>query len=495
MSTIEPTTMGKTMTFLLPKRTRVVWQAIIINILIFLLILMSPYLIALTFVGGLLIILYLTIKAIYAPVETFFLIFGIKLTFDAFWVVKLYLPGIEKFGLLELFFIPLLLVILWGPKLRRYGSLWPLWCALIYILWIIIARILNGYDFNIELFVRQSGILVGLLAGLRYIRDKEDFDSLMYLLFISTIIPVLASLFQILASQVQLDLTFLHFKLDSTRGIRAAGLYYDSGTAGMVNIISLLSNGYILISGTIKGKIRNHHIMFIFLSILSILAGGTLSMIATASLVSIGLLMIRLKEKIVIILPLGLLLILISQYCLQDMYRIPYMNKVALKITEESERLSKISSIQDILQETEYRAMFTGRVGLWQDIWQRFNSGTPTQKMFGTGLASMGAHSSYFLLLLEIGWLGILFYLIFHVGLILKLWRMRIPGVEKTIAITYLLSVLLIGFSLTTVLYTSFQWIAYLLVGAALNIGYSATFGRQSYAALGDVRHNLAAVP
>ena len=95
MLTIEPTAMGKTMTFLLPKGSRVVWQAIKINILIFLLILMSPYLIALTFVGGLLIILYLTIKAIYAPVETFFLIFGIKLTFDAFWVVKLYLPGIE----------------------------------------------------------------------------------------------------------------------------------------------------------------------------------------------------------------------------------------------------------------------------------------------------------------------------------------------------------------------------------------------------------------
>jgi O-antigen ligase len=113
--------------------------------------------------------------------------------------------------------------------------------------------------------------------------------------------------------------------------------------------------------------------------------------------------------------------------------------------------------------------MFTGRVSIWQEIWEKFNSGTSVQRLFGAGLTS-NAHSSYFFLLLEIGWLGLIYYIIFHGILLFAFLKRRIQAFSKILAIVSWSSILLIGFSATAVMNTSFQWISYMLIGSALII-------------------------
>ena len=92
------------------------------------------------------------------------------------------------------------------------------------------------------------------------------------------------------------------------------------------------------------------------------------------------------------------------------------------------------------------------------------NSRNSLQKMFGTGLSS-NAHSSYFFLLLQIGWVGLIFYIILHLGIFIEIWRFKRDKLQKTFTILLLSAFLLVGISLTTVIYTSFQWFVYILVG------------------------------
>ena len=115
MSAIESTVSLKTQTTPLSlKQNKLVNQALIINVLIFLLILISSYTALPAIIGGISIILYLSARALISPVKTFFLIFGIKLTFDALWMIKLPFPEFEKYRLMDLIIIPALVLFLMG---------------------------------------------------------------------------------------------------------------------------------------------------------------------------------------------------------------------------------------------------------------------------------------------------------------------------------------------------------------------------------------------
>lgn len=424
------------------------------NILIIILVVATQYSDLITLFGGLLLIAYLSGKALLSPVKTFFLIFGIKLTFDTLWFMKL--PGFEDYGLLHLFLIPIFILLFFGPRTSAHGPRWPIWCAFIYLLWVSLTMVTNDVKFDPQLLFRQSGIIIGLLVGYRYLRDTEDFNLLAYLIFISTIIPLLASLAQIVAGP---DVTIFHYKLDTIREYRYSGLYYDPATTGMVNVLSLGSNLYLLYVGAVKERYRKYHYAFIPLSFLVILSGGTRSIIFTASFI-LAVFLIRNIRKTFVIIPLLLIVFFFSQ---------SYIDKIVERSAYDVKRPVQLNQI---LQETEYRTMFTGRVGLWQDIWEEVKSVTPFQQLFGSGLSS-NAHSSYFFLLLQIGWLGLIFYVLFHIFLFRSLLYRKIPKTQKLLALLSLASVLMVGFSASTVAYTSFQWIIYLIVGGVFNMEMS----------------------
>ena len=63
---------------------------------------------------------------------------------------------------------------------------------------------------------------------------------------------------------------------------------------------------------------------------------------------------------------------------------------------------------------------FTGRARLWQDIIAEVDASSLAQQVFGTGRNS-NAHSTYFFLLLKIGFAGLAFYVVVHVFII---WKM-----------------------------------------------------------------------
>jgi hypothetical protein len=458
MSAIESSALEKAPTNISSlNQGRLIRQALMINILIFISIIASSYTNSIAIIGGLLIALYLSARSLISPVKAFFLLFGIKLTNDALWFIKI--PGFEDYGILHLLLIPIIILVLLGSKMPRNTSRWPIWCAFIYILWVSLSMPMNGISLDFEIILRQAGILIGLLAGYRYLKHSDDFNLLAYFIFISTVLPVLASLTQFF---VGTDVSIFHYKLDSFEQYRYSGLYYDAGTTGMVNLLSLCSNLYLLYVGAVRKKYIKYHIAFIPLSLFIILSGGTRSIILTASFILMIFLMRNIRKLKIFLatIPLILIILFIGQ---------PYIDKV---VTRTSHDIKRPVEFNEILQETEYRTMFTGRVGLWQDIWEEFKSVSYQQQLFGSGLSS-NAHSSYFFLLLQIGWLGLFFYLLFHIFLFMALLYRKIPKIQKLLALLSLASILIVGFSLSTVTYTSFQWIIYLIIGGVLNMELS----------------------
>jgi O-antigen ligase len=72
----------------------------------------------------------------------------------------------------------------------------------------------------------------------------------------------------------------------------------------------------------------------------------------------------------------------------------------------------------------EYR-LFNGRLGRWTDRWEDFNNGNIFGKILGSGvgffssssLIGIAVHNDYFRITFFTGFLGIIFYLLFYVGL------------------------------------------------------------------------------
>lgn len=406
--------------------------------------------------GGLCIILYLTHISLSKPLRAFFIFFGIKLTFDGLWFIELpvRLPG--NINLLVLIIIPLIILVFLGLKIPNKSVRWTLEFSFIYLSWVIIATLFNGNKPNINLLVRQSAIIFGFIIGLKYIKDKDSFGMLCKVVFISTIIPILASLVQFLAYKQ--GISFLFHKISSVRGVRLCGIYFDPATTGMVNLISMITNLYLVMYGDNKNRYRKFLLLFYALSLFSIAIGGTRSMVLTAAAITI-IPLVRKPRLVVKFAPLILIVAFVSQ---------PYVEKAVEKTIKETQKI-KFNDFKNILNETEYSTAFTGRVNLWQDIWKKYKSSTDIQKLFGTGLTS-NAHSSYFFLLLQIGLLGLMFYVLFHLKLLYSLWQKRSTNPLFVFGMLAVIAILMVGSSASTVMYTSFQWLIYLLIASSLNI-------------------------
>ncbi len=416
---------------------------------------------------GFLIIGYLAFLTFFKPVKAFCFIFGIKLTFDAFWFIDLSPIGLE-YGLLEIFFVTIVGISFFGPRISFREISWPLVGSVIYLGWVAFSPISNEQTFYIPIFVRQAGICIGLFLGIRYIKNKVQLDFLIYLLFLSTIFPVLASFLQIILSY--LDITILYHKTDSVRGFRLSGFYYDPATSGMVNIISLLSNLHLIRNNLVPKKYLSYHFALIPCAYFITLAGTTRSVLFVATVIVLAYILGKsLKQNLQIIF-LCAFLLLFAQ---------PYMEKLQERNLKDLYQGKDISSLWDelprILEDDQYRSMFTGRVSLWQNIWSMYKSASPSQKLWGTGYTYANAHSSYFFLLLGIGAGGLILYLLIHLRLLSELFSLRLSLSSKKLALLCIVSILLLGTSTTAVNYTSFQWIVYLLVGGASNLGRQET--------------------
>jgi len=427
-------------------------KALVINILIFLLVVLKVYAESYAIIGGIIIVGYIFLKGLSNPWEALFLFLGIKFTFDGLWDVKKFeLVGNMSIGLLELMILPVLIWSLFGTKLKSSIPKWPIGLLIVYLVWIFFAMAINdesALDFN--LFIRQSCLLLGLILGLKYIETIEALQTVFYLVFISTIIPVLVAFLQIILGP-SIDLPFTHVTLDPTRGERIAGIYYDAATMGMVVIISLITNMYMLHSNVAKRKLLVLHYMFIPVSLYVAIAGGTRSIIVISLAATVVFIITNIKKSL-FLLPFLLVAIFFSQ---------PYIHQVITKSTKEG--VTNVRTI-NIIDETENKYMFSGRVGVWQEVWYRYKSATPMQQIFGTGLSS-NAHSSYFFLLLQIGALGLLLYLFYHFLIIKYLLKMN----RSTGA---LFSNLLMGISASTVNYTSFQIATSFIIGSVLALSF-----------------------
>jgi hypothetical protein len=432
---------------------RLMKSAGIINIFILVLLFINHYSGTAALAGGLLVLLFLFAMAVRNPFEAFFVMFGIKFTYDALWVVENFtIPFVGEIGLLHLFFFLILLITLLGPSIRKPAPKWTVVLAGVYLLWVLAATVFNGIGINPDSLIKQSSLLFGLLLGFKYVRKRDDFDKLVLLIFLSTIIPVVVSAYQVIMKGDSLPI--LHYTMDTVRGYRMAGLYYDSATTGMVNIISILCNVYLISMGIIRRRYTVFQLVMIALNVLVVLAGGTRSVIIVTF---IGLMMVLSwhTKAALKLSPLILVVVLFSQ---------PYIDRMVERTSYEIRGKVQVS---EILVDEDYRQLFTGRVSIWQEIWKVFNRGSFFQILFGSGRLS-NAHSSYFFLLLQIGGMGLSFYLAYNASLLLVLWSRSGFNIERFLAFTALLSFLLVGIAMTTVGYSSFQWVVYLLVGSTL---------------------------
>ena len=436
------------------------FRAFAIDILILVLVLFKQYSELVAIIGGMIIIAYIFFKGLSNPKEAIFIFFGIKLTFDALWEVKLVeIAGIGKIGLLEFMIIPIIFFSLFGPRIKDQVPKWPLVIGILYLAWVFGTMLINVESYlDLNLLVRQACLLFGLLIGMRYIESIEDLNTVTYLAFLSTVIPVLMALLQIILGP-SIELEIFHYKMDSIRTYRSSGLYHDAGTNGMVIIVSLITNFYLLQTGLIKSAFHKFHIILIPVCIFIAIAGGTRSIIFITFLLITIFFVANIRQMLLII-PIILLVIIFSK---------PYLDAVFLKTEKEG---VKAVNFTELLKETEYRTMFTGRVGIWQDIWYKHKSGTLRQQLFGTGLSS-NAHSSYFFLLLQIGWLGLFLYLFYYFLIAGYLLKQNIPRMLFLFILGIFLANLLIGFSLSTVNYTSFQIATFSILGAGISIGSS----------------------
>lgn len=426
-------------------------QAMVLNIVIIGILIISKFSTLVGFIIGGLLILHLCNIGVRNPVRLFFLIFGIKFTFDTLWVVK---HEVLPISLMELIFIPFGVLVISGTRIGSQKLKNIVIAVAFYILMILLAMVVNQ-TLDVEIIVRQSGILIGLLMGLKYIKSPRHLNLLFIMIFISTVLPIFLSSLQLIPGLNSLFL--FHNKFDTLRLIRPSGLYFDAGTSGMVCIISIFSSIMLLLSGSVRNLLKIINFILMPLSYALIIVGGTRSIIAIAGLLLAFFISRRLRYGIWVAILMGVMIVIFQ----------PYIDRVVSKTSTD---VPSMTQVREMMNDPTNRTMLTGRVGLWQDVWAEFNKRPWTEQLFGTGV-SANAHSTYFYLLLQIGWVGILYFIAINLMLLLKIGRLAALTRLKFIGYLSLLSFMLISISLTAVAFTTFQWATYLLVGGVLRIG------------------------
>jgi hypothetical protein len=407
--------------------------------------------------GGFIIIFFLTVQATLNPIRAFFLFFGIKLTFDGLWFIQVPYLATLNMNFLVLITIPLLILVFFKGRIGRDAGRWPIYASILYLIWTFLGKILNDYNPNLNLVIRQAGMLFGMLMGMKYIKSQRDIEELSKVVFLSTVIPVLAQILQFVL--YKMGIPFLFHTPDSIREQRLSGMYFDAATAGTVYLVSLACNIYIIMFARVAKNYKRLLYLFYLLTLFCIIVGATRSVMVTALILTVFFLLKNIKKNIILI-PLILILGIYSQ---------SYFEKVFEHTRREFKTFSP-DDYENILYDRSYRGIFTGRVSIWQGVWNKFLSNSFTQQLFGSGFTGVDFHSVYFFLLLQIGWAGLFFYLTFHLILLFQLYRRIATHPLALMGMISLVAFLLIGISMSALIYTSFQWIVYLIVGVGLNV-------------------------
>lgn len=407
-----------------------------------------------------------TLLAISDPKTAIFRLFGVKMTYDLLWFVlppeSLPIP----LKLTELFFLPFVMCLILGVLRERIVTRGAIAVGITFAIWCGLAQILNSYGRdNYTHLIRTSGPVIGLLVGMAFIAAKEDFNTICKLVLLSTVAPILAGVTQIVMNSFGVQIFF--FTEGSVRGARYAGLNHDAGGLGLAALVGILCAVYLLYAGALRVAVARSLYFFIGLAFFIVLIGGTRSVVLTTGSVLAAFIALEMGKGWKL-LPFVALALWFGQ---------PYIEKMSERSLSEirvSTRTRQFD-VSKVLIDTRYSGLMTGRMGLWQRVYDVHLSASPTQQIFGTGRL-FDAHSTYFFLLVYIGKAGLLTFILFNGLLLRAIW---VSGADNQLRFASLIGLsvfLAMGLALTTVSYTTIQWMLYLFVGATIRIGYEESF-------------------
>ena len=429
---------------------KLIKEIFLLNIVISLVALIGNVIFSVSLIFSLCVLIYLILESLKRPKRTIYIILGIKLTFDMLWYIKLPLLGGFSFGMLEVIFLPLLITFLRSDYSNKINFFF-LFISFLLIYWQFAFGI-NG-NLTIDGFFRSSGILIGLLCALILVRESRDFNLIVTCIFISTIFPVLLTFVQYILDLGGVEILFSKGG-GVLRGKRLSGLYYDPATSGMVSLISIISGLYLIIINYFD---RRYIYTIIAIAGFMCIIGQTRSILFISSLIfSIFFFKYISKSYKAFIIFVPILF-----YFGGD-----YINQVWDKSLQD---IPSVNEVEFLLQDSDYSTLLTGRIGIWQNYWEKFVNATFIEKVLGHGYISGHSHNSYLGLLLHSGVLGLSLYLIFHFLVIIQLISSsKLIGDINLVSFFSILAILLIGFSATAVIYTSFQWIIYFIIGSQI---------------------------
>ena len=433
-------------------RKKILANIWMINFFLLVLIGLSSQLPIIGCVGAILLVTTLSVLSLNKPKEIFFVLFGIKFVYDGLWFVQL--PGLGKIDALYLYIVPIICLFLFGPKITNKKIKKFLWFFVIYWIWIVLAIIFNGQTTNVTMLVKHAGPIVGLLLGAQYLKTKDDFNFLVLLVFISSVIPAVTLLAQVILAKN--GIYILYGKFDVIRGFRYSGFYYDPGTMGLINIIAFLSGFYLLFAGIMTLQAKRLIYLVIFLNFICALIGQTRSALGVLAVIILFYCLRDIKKAAIILAPIAAILFVFR----------PDVSSVIFRSSLDV--WPRDVSWGNLLEAESNRSLLTGRVGLWQDIWSRFCDGSAVQQLFGFGEFS-NAHSSYFYLLLLVGYLGLSFYIGIHLFMFGSLFKQKYSYVNLA-GLVGICSLLAIGLSLNVTVYTTYQWMLYMIIAGAMGV-------------------------
>jgi hypothetical protein len=113
---------------------------------------------------------------------------------------------------------------------------------------------------------------------------------------------------------------------------------------------------------------------------------------------------------------------------------------------------------------TDTYRQFNGRMGRWVSRWDEFNKGNFVGKIFGSGvgffgnesLFGIGVHNDFFRITFFTGFLGIIFYLLFYLGLLTR--RKYLEDGEKFLLEASILMILVYSVTTIPTMYAPFMY-------------------------------------
>ena len=412
---------------------------------------------------GLGLIVVLCALCIRSPHLGFFIFFGSKYSLDALWNIE---PTFAPFRLTELAFAPLACLAIGSVGALRSLRFRILFVATAYTGWCMVVQFrgdLSGVQ--LPVVVRLSGPMIGLAVGGTYLSSDRRVRLLFKSVIVSTVVPASAFFLQLVAAYFGRDI--LYYKIDSVRGIRYSGLYYDPATLGMIMVSGIGSSVFYLWRTPANSRWQGLLFAYLGMCYAIIVVGGTRSLLVIATLAISALLIARisLSFKVVAVM---LVVLWVTQ---------PYLQSIQRRFSTEAARTGldiSDTTFSEVLSDERYRTIGTGRVALWQDAMHTFLRLSPAEQFLGARIHT-NVHNSYIYLLLYGGWLALALYLAFNVSILLELHSLRAHTMLRRVAAMGILGILLLGVATSAVVYTSVQWIVYLIAGAGLRTRHAVT--------------------